>query len=229
MKKKKEKEKGRYDSLRSAVLDLLTPNPSINQQVAVGPRISPSNGSVAGWSAVLPVVLVRRLEHVFALQLGIQPGADEEGAAHLAMQRVRLLGRRGEAVFEHHRDQVVDPLGGGLGTEVEGLHGREGLPEDHHSVHVSVQHRLETSHGFYNPIQSETETFPATPHVKGQKEILTFDSYPERNFISMDFFRTPSLLPSAADRIIYKHTLQVSPILIPYPRFYLLLLIRRFK
>lgn len=33
---------------------------------------------------------------------------------------------------------------------------------------------------------------------------LTFDSYPVRNFISMDFWRTPSLLPSAAERIIYK-------------------------
>lgn len=34
--------------------------------------------------------------------------------------------------------------------------------------------------------------------------MLTFDSYPVRNFISMDFWRTPSLLPSAAERIIYK-------------------------
>lgn len=33
--------------------------------------------------------------------------------------------------------------------------------------------------------------------------ILTFDSYPVRNFISIDFWRTPSLLPSEAERIIY--------------------------
>lgn len=161
-------------------------------------------GSVAGGSAAPPVVLVCLLEHVLALKLGIQPRADEEGAAHLAMQRVRLLGRRGEAVFEHHRDQVVDPLGGGLGTEVEGVRGREGLAEDHHRVHVSVHHCLETSHSFYNQIQGEAETFLAALRVKQHKEIITLDSYPERNFISMDFSRTPSLLPSAADRIIYK-------------------------
>lgn len=34
-------------------------------------------------------------------------------------------------------------------------------------------------------------------------EVLTFDSKPVRNFISMDFWRTPSLSPSAAERIIY--------------------------
>lgn len=92
--------------------------------------------------AAFPVLLIRRLEHVLALQLGVEPGADEEGAAHLAVQRVRLLGRRREPLLEHHRDEVVDPLGGGLGAEVEQLCGGEGLAEDHHRVHVSVYHRL---------------------------------------------------------------------------------------
>lgn len=33
--------------------------------------------------------------------------------------------------------------------------------------------------------------------------IFTLDSYPVRNFISIDFFATPSLSPSAAERITY--------------------------
>lgn len=139
--------KDRYDSLH-----LLTPTPShqpINQHFAVGPRTSPTNCpprlvSVRRQSAALPVLLVGLLEHFLALQLRLQPGADEERAAHLAMQRVGLLWGRGEPVFEHHWDQVMDPLRGGLRSEVEGLCGRKGLAEDHHRIHVSIHHRLET-------------------------------------------------------------------------------------
>lgn len=93
--------------------------------------------------AALPVLVVRLLEHVVAAQLGVQPGADEEGAAHLPVQRVGLLRRRGEPVLEHHRDEVVDPLGGGLRAELEGLFGGERLAQDHHRVHVGVDHRLD--------------------------------------------------------------------------------------
>lgn len=50
-------------------------------------------------------------------------------------------------MFEHHRDEVVDSLGGGLGTEFEGLGGGEGLAEDHHSIHVGVYHCLDTGRG----------------------------------------------------------------------------------
>lgn len=108
-------------------------------------QIDTGTGSDSGRRAALPVLLVRLLEHVLALQLGVEPGADEERAAHLAVQRVRLLRGRGEPVLQHHGDQVVDPLGGGLGAEVEGLVRREGLAEDHHRVHVGVYHCLTTN------------------------------------------------------------------------------------
>lgn len=94
--------------------------------------------------AAFPVLLIRRLEHVLTPQLGIQPGADEERAAHLSVQRVRLLRRRGESVSEHHGDEVVDSLGGGLTAELEGLCGGEGLSEDHHCIHMSMYHCLDT-------------------------------------------------------------------------------------
>lgn len=84
------------------------------------------------------------MKHVLAPQLRVQPGADEERAAHLTVERVCLLWRRGEPLFEHHGDEVVDSLGGGLSAKFEGLHRGKGLAEDHHSVDVSVYHRLDT-------------------------------------------------------------------------------------
>lgn len=100
---------------------------------------------VRRWRAAFPVLLIRHFEHLPALQLSIQPGADEERAAHLTVERVRLLGGRGEPVFEHHGDEVVDPLGGGLGTEVEGLRGGKSLAEDHHCIHVGIHHCLDNT------------------------------------------------------------------------------------
>lgn len=96
-------------------------------------------------SCIPPVVVVGLLEHVPAGHLGLEFGADEEGAAHLAVQRVRLLGRRRQALPQHHWDQSVDALGGALSAEVEGLRGGEGLAEDHHRVHVGVLHHLRDS------------------------------------------------------------------------------------
>ena len=81
-------------------------------------------------------------EHVAARDAGVQLGADEEGAGHLAVQGVGLLGRRGQPVPEHHRDQVVDPPRRALGPEVEGLRGLEGLAQDHHRLHVRLLERL---------------------------------------------------------------------------------------
>ena len=44
---------------------------------------------------VAPVLAVGLLEHVPAADLGLEAGADEEGAAHLTVQRIGLLrGRR---------------------------------------------------------------------------------------------------------------------------------------
>lgn len=100
---------------------------------------------VRRWRAAFPVLLIRHFEHLPALQLSIQPGADEERAAHLTVERVRLLRGRGEPVFEHHGDEVVDPLGGGLGTEVEGHRGGKSLAEDHHCIHVGIHHCLDNT------------------------------------------------------------------------------------
>lgn len=93
-------------------------------------------------ASVLPVVGVRLLEHVPAGDISLEFGADEEGAAHLAVEGVGLLGRRRESLPQHHRDEAVDALGGALGPEVEGLLRGEGLPEDHHRVHVGILHHL---------------------------------------------------------------------------------------
>lgn len=100
---------------------------------------------VRRWHAAFPVLLIRHFEHLPALQLSIQPGADEERAAHLTVERVCLLRGRGEPVFEHHGDEVVDPLGGGLGTEVEGHRGGKSLAEDHHCIHVGIHHCLDNT------------------------------------------------------------------------------------
>lgn len=82
------------------------------------------------------------MEHVLTQELRIQPGADKKRAAHLTVERVRLLGRWGEPVFEHHRDEVVDSLGGGLGAKLEGVCGGEGLTKDHHCIHMGIYHCL---------------------------------------------------------------------------------------
>lgn len=92
--------------------------------------------------AIFPVVAVGLLEHVFAGYFSFEFGADEEGATHLAVEGVGLLGGWGESLPQHHGDEAVDTLGGALRPEVEGLLGGEGLPEDHHRVHVGVLHRL---------------------------------------------------------------------------------------
>lgn len=47
-------------------------------------------------------------------------------------------------MFEHHRDEVVDSLGGGLGAKFKGLCGGKGLTEDHHRIHMGVYHCLDT-------------------------------------------------------------------------------------
>ena len=94
--------------------------------------------------SVPPVVAVGVLEHVLTGYFSFEFGADEEGAAHLAVEGVRLLGRRRESLSQHHGDEAVDPLRGALGAEVKRLGGGEGLPEDHHCVHVGVLHRLVT-------------------------------------------------------------------------------------
>lgn len=94
--------------------------------------------------SVPPVVAVGVLEHVRTGYFSFEFGADEEGAAHLAVEGVRLLGRRRESLSQHHGDEAVDPLRGALGAEVKRLGGGEGLPEDHHRVHVGVLHRLVT-------------------------------------------------------------------------------------
>ena len=95
-------------------------------------------------ASVLPVVGISLLEHVFAGNFSIEFGADEEGAAHLAVEGVGFLWRRRESLPQHHRDEAVDALCGALRSEVEGLLRGKGLPEDHHRVHVGVLHRLMT-------------------------------------------------------------------------------------
>jgi len=90
----------------------------------------------------LPVLPVGLLEHVVAAQLGVEAGADEEGAAHLAVQRIGLLRGRSQPLLQHDGDEVVDALRGRLGAEVEGLGGRERLAQDHHRVHVGIHHGL---------------------------------------------------------------------------------------
>lgn len=117
---------------------------------AVGPWLFPPNqstglGWVKGrWRAAFPVLPICLLKHVLTAQLGIQPGADEERAAHLSVERVRLFWRRCESVFEHHRDEVVDSLGGGLRAKFKTLRGGEGLTKDHHRIYVGIYHCLDT-------------------------------------------------------------------------------------
>lgn len=91
----------------------------------------------------LRVGVVHVQEHVPAGDVGLQLGADQEGAGHLAVERVGLLGRRGEAVAQHDGDEVLDALRGALHAEVEGLGGGERFAEDHHGLDVGVLKGLE--------------------------------------------------------------------------------------
>lgn len=68
----------------------------------------------------------------------LQFGADEEGAGHLAVEGVRLLRWRGEAVAQHYGDEALDALGGALGAKVKGLRGRKGFAKDHHRLYVGI-------------------------------------------------------------------------------------------
>lgn len=91
----------------------------------------------------LHVGVVHVQEHVPAGDAGLQLGADQEGASHLAVERVGLLGGRSEAVAQHDGDEVLDALRGALRAEVEGLGGRERFAEDHHGLDVGVLKGLE--------------------------------------------------------------------------------------
>lgn len=88
------------------------------------------------------VVAVGLLEHGLAGESGLQLGTDEEGAPHLPVQRVGLLGWGDETVPQHDGNQVVDLLGGALGAKIKGLIGGEGLPQDEDGIQVGVFHDL---------------------------------------------------------------------------------------
>lgn len=69
----------------------------------------------------LHVTAVYIQKHVPARYPCIQFGADEEGAGHLSVEGVRLLGRRGEAVAKHDGDEALDALRRALDAKVERL------------------------------------------------------------------------------------------------------------
>lgn len=70
------------------------------------------------------------------------------------MEGVGLLRGRGEALLQHHGDQVVDALRGALGPEVKGLRGGEGLTQDHHRIHMGVLHGLRDGQNILSNNQS---------------------------------------------------------------------------
>lgn len=86
----------------------------------------------------LEVAVVHVQEHVPARDPRVELGADEEGAGHLPVEGVGLLGRGGEAVAQHDGDEALDALRRALDAKVEGLGRGEGLPQDHHRLHVGV-------------------------------------------------------------------------------------------
>lgn len=86
----------------------------------------------------LVVGIVHIQEHVPARYACLQFGADEEGAGHLAMEGVGLLGRRGQAVAQHDGDEALDALGGALDAKVKGLSRGKGFTENHDSLHMSI-------------------------------------------------------------------------------------------
>lgn len=86
----------------------------------------------------LDVAVVHVQEHVPARDPRVELGADEEGAGHLSVEGVGLLGRGGEAVAQHDGDEALDALRGALDAKVEGLGRGEGLSQDHHRLHVGV-------------------------------------------------------------------------------------------
>ena len=88
------------------------------------------------------VVLVDLVEEGVAVDSGAEPGGEEEGASELAMQRVAVLGGRGQPVLQQRGNETVDVLGRVLVCKVKRLVPGKGLPESGGGIDVGVHAEL---------------------------------------------------------------------------------------
>lgn len=150
----------------------------------------------------LDVAVVHVQEHVPARDPRVELGADEEGAGHLSVEGVGLLGRGGEAVAQHDGDEALDALRGALDAKVEGLGRGEGLSQDHHRLHVGVLEGL--THD-----RRVTTCSLRGPTGTTRLDALTLASKPVRNFRSFDLERTVARSPTDAACTTWNRTTRV--------------------
>lgn len=154
------------------------------------------------WLLATPlfVSVVDLEEHFTAVKVCLQLGANEERASHLAVQRVRLLGRRSEPVTQHHRDQAVDATRRALSAEVEGVWRCKCFSQDHHRLHVSILERLWERHErevkawtFTTKIQTLEWKHSFTNKKKKWRNHLDLQAKPERLSIFSYFWTWQAL------------------------------------
>lgn len=85
-----------------------------------------------------PVPMVGVLEEVPAVDVGTEAGAGQESPCQLAVQGIGLFRWWAESVLQQHGDESLHSAGSVTCAEVVGSLGGEGLPQDHHSFHVSL-------------------------------------------------------------------------------------------
>lgn len=84
------------------------------------------------------------MEHVAAVHLDAQLGAEQEDAGELPVQGVDLLWRRAQALRQDGRNQRLDAARRLLRTEIKlpGARAREHLAHYHNGVDMRLLHRL---------------------------------------------------------------------------------------
>lgn len=89
-----------------------------------------------------PVPMVGVLEEVLAFDVGAETGAGQESPCQLAVQGIGLLWRGAEPMLQQHRDEALHSACSVTRPEVIRSLGGEGLPQDHHSLHVGIRECL---------------------------------------------------------------------------------------
>lgn len=88
--------------------------------------------------ATSPVSMIGVLEEVPAVDVGAEAGAGQESPCQLAVQGIGLFGRWAEPVLQQDRDEALHSAGSVTCPKVIGALGGEGLPQNHHSLHVGI-------------------------------------------------------------------------------------------
>lgn len=89
-----------------------------------------------------PVAVVGVLEEVPAGDVGMEAGTGQESPRQLSVQGIGLFRRWAKPVLQQYRDEALHAAGSIARSKVVGALGGEGLPQDHHGLHVGVRECL---------------------------------------------------------------------------------------